>query len=142
MLFKKQVWVVPVLFMTLMGCATVQAETDNESLTGITWLAEDINGKGVIDMLQTTLEFADDGKIGGNGGCNRYFGSATITGQDIEIGPLGATRMMCPESIMNQEMDFMQALAKVTRWEMRNGLLYMFADSDKAVLRFSGIENN
>ena len=141
-MFNKQFWVIPALIMTLAGCATVQAETAKESLTGSAWLAEDINGKGVIDMLQTTIEFTKDGKIGGNAGCNRYFGSAKITGQNIEFSPLGATRKMCPESIMNQETAFMQTLATVKRWDMKNGLLFMYSDSDEAVLRFSEMDKN
>jgi len=139
---NKQSWIIPALVIILMGCATVQADTDKEPLTGRTWLAEDINGKGVIDMLQTTIEFAEDGKIGGNAGCNRYFGSAKITDQNIEFSPLGATRKMCPESIMNQEMAFMQTLATVKRWDMKNGLLFMYSDSDEAVLRFSEMDKN
>lgn len=125
-----------VLPLVLNTALADQAETPD----GRSWLAEDINGKGVMDMLQSTIEFAEDGKVAGNGGCNRYFGSVKISGHGIKFGPLGATRKMCPESIMNQEMSFMQALGTVNRWDMNNGLLYLYADSDEAVLRFSEIE--
>ena len=140
MLFNKQIWVIPALIMTLLGCVTVKAETDGDSLAGRTWLAEDIDGKGVIDKLQTTIEFAEEGKVMGNAGCNRYFGSASIDGRTIEFGSLGSTRKMCHESIMNQEMAFMQALDIVKRWDMKNGLLFMYAGGEEAVLRFSEIE--
>ena len=132
------------LSATLTWCLTalipVQAETDDTSLAGRNWLAEDINGKGVVDILQTTIEFVEAGKIAGNAGCNRYFGTVTITDKTIEVKPLGMTRMMCPESIMNQEQAFTQVLPTVKRWDIKNGLLFMYADENKAVLRFSEIK--
>jgi heat shock protein HslJ len=48
-------------------------------------------------------------------GCNRYF--ATIKDGpapgDVDIGPLGATRMLCPEPQAAVEQRFMQQLADV-----------------------------
>jgi heat shock protein HslJ len=111
-----------------------------ETLSGRSWVAEDINGKGVMDMLQTTLEFGEDGKVGGNAGCNRYFGSVKIEGDKIEFGPLGATRKMCPESIMNQEDAFFKAVPEVVRWRIENGLLFLYSDGDSPILRLSEID--
>lgn len=75
------------------------------------WLAEDIAGGGVIDNLQTTLEIAADGKVSGNGGCNRFSGSASIDGDKISFGDLASTMMACTEAAMDQEMKFHAALA-------------------------------
>jgi heat shock protein HslJ len=72
-------------------------------LTGTEWLLEDLGGAGVMDNIQTTLTFPEAGKIAGNGSCNRFFGPAEISGSAIKLGPLGSTRMACPEAVMNQE---------------------------------------
>lgn len=74
------------------------------------WLAEDIDGGGVIDNLQTTLEIAADGAVSGSGGCNRFSGSARIEGDTISFGDLASTMMACAEAAMNQEQKFHAAL--------------------------------
>lgn len=76
------------------------------------WLAEDILGGGVIDRLQTTLEIAADGTVSGHGGCNRYRGRVSITGESISFSPLSSTRMACTSAAMAQEQKFHQALEK------------------------------
>ena len=51
-----------------------------DDLKDIDWLAEDINGGGVIDYAQTTLIIKSDGSVSGSGGCNRFMTSASIDG--------------------------------------------------------------
>lgn len=77
------------------------------------WLAEDILGGGVIDRLQTTLEIAPDGTVSGHGGCNRYRGRVSITGESISFSPLASTKMACTPAAMAQEQKFHQALEQV-----------------------------
>ncbi len=76
------------------------------------WLAEDLLGGGVIDRLQTTLEIAADGTVSGHGGCNRYRGRVSITGESISFSPLASTKMACTPAAMAQEQKFHQALEK------------------------------
>lgn len=78
------------------------------------FLAEDIGGGGVIDRLQTTLEFSADGRFFGHGGCNRYTGSVKAVGRGrLILGPAASTRMACPPASMDQEAKFFKALDKV-----------------------------
>jgi heat shock protein HslJ len=82
------------------------------------WLAEDIDGGGVIDRLQTTLEIRDDGIVTGMGGCNRYAGSANIDGNGIKFLPMASTRVACSTAAMRQESKFHAALEKVRLWRI------------------------
>jgi heat shock protein HslJ len=82
------------------------------------WLAEDIDGGGVIDRLQTTLEIRDDGIVTGMGGCNRYAGSATVSGGAIKFLPMVSTHMACPAAVMRQESKFHATLEKVRAWRV------------------------
>jgi heat shock protein HslJ len=95
----------------------VGASADPAAPTG-KWLAEDIDGGGVIDRLQTTLEIRDDGIVTGTGGCNRYAGSAPIDGTAIRFLPMGSTRMACSAAVMRQESKFHATLEKVTAWRV------------------------
>ena len=67
------------------------------------WLLEDLGGRGVMDMVRTTIEFDAEGKVVGSGGCNRFTGGYTFEDGRLEIGPLAGTKMMCPEAVMAQE---------------------------------------
>lgn len=95
----------------------VSAAADSATLTG-KWLAEDIDGGGVIDRLQTTLEIRDDGIVTGMGGCNRYAGSATVDGNAIKFLPMASTRMACSTAAMRQEGKFHATLERVRTWRI------------------------
>ena len=82
------------------------------------WLAEDIDGGGVIDRLQTTLEIRDDGMVTGMGGCNRYAGSAKFDATTIKFLPMASTRMACSPAVMKQESKFHATLEKVRAWRV------------------------
>jgi putative lipoprotein len=105
------------------------------------WLAEDIGGGGVIDDLQTTLEIGTDGKVAGNGGCNRFSGSATIEGDRISFGELASTMMACTEAAMDQEMKLHGALAEARsyRIDAEQKKLFLSDASGKVVAQFSAM---
>lgn len=73
-----------------------------QSLAGSEW--------GSADLGEAFVQFQAGGKLIGNSGCNRFFGSFTQTGQNIEIGPLDATKMMCPPAQMDIERTVLGAL--------------------------------
>lgn len=75
------------------------------------------------------IEFHEKGQVNGIGGCNRFFGSFTTSGNDLKLGPLGSTKMACEEEVNQWENKFFQTLEKV------NG--YQFIDN-KLVLTSNG----
>jgi heat shock protein HslJ len=124
------------------GCeATSSRSGETMSLVGTSWIAEDIDGRGVIDNLQSTLRFEASEQVSGMAGCNRFFGTVTIDGDAISFGALGATRMACPPAIMDQEDRFLKALANARRFETKDGLLFFFGDEAVPLLRFSRKES-
>lgn len=106
-------------------------------LSDTAWLAEDIEGGGVIDYAQSTLRIGADGKVSGKGACNNYFGAATIDGSSIKIGPLGSTFMACPPAIMDQERKFFDALGKAASFRIEDGKLYLADNEGRDILRFA-----
>jgi heat shock protein HslJ len=136
-----------VLLLVVLGaCTPATVTTDSssmhqsQSLTGSAWWVEDIGGRGVIDMTHTTIEFGADGKLAGDTGCNRYFGSYEILGKTITVGPLAGTRKACAASLMDQESKFFQAMENITQWEIaETGLLHLRDEQGKGLLRASEI---
>lgn len=106
------------------------------------WLAEDINGGGVVDIAQSTVEIGEDGSVTGNTAVNRYGGKANIVGQKIEFGSISTTRRAGPPALMDQESKFTMALESVVSFRIDdNGLLYFLNANGKEVLRFSKISD-
>ena len=75
------------------------------------------NGKGALTspLLGTNITtiFDQSGTMGGTTGCNEYNSNFMTSGDVMEIGPIGATRMYCsePDGVMEQESSYLQALS-------------------------------
>ena len=88
-------------------------------LTGRTWVVEDIGGMAVTDTARATIAFdAASGRVHGSGACNRYTGTATLTGEGLNLGAIAGTMMACPEGIMLQEQRLFGALEAVTGFDL------------------------
>jgi heat shock protein HslJ len=102
------------------------------ALTGTRWqLTYYNNGRGGFTsaLLDTelTAEFNEDGQMSGSAGCNSYSGSYQIDGNNISIGPLASTMMMCetPEGVMDQETEYLAALERAATYEIIGNQLEM-----------------
>jgi heat shock protein HslJ len=98
---------------------------------------EDLGGKGVVDRTQSTISFAEGGKVSGRGGCNRYFGTVEISGDKLKFGAMGSTKMACPEALMDQEDRFLAALQKAERYAMQGAYLLIYVNGMEKPLRFT-----
>lgn len=107
------------------------------NLTGSEWLLEDLAGGGVIDNVEATLAFPQEGKVAGNDSCNRFVGTAEINGHAIKLSPLGVTRKACPEAVMNQETKYLKALQAAERFEQKDSSLLVYCKGFEKPLRFT-----
>jgi heat shock protein HslJ len=106
------------------------------TLEGTQWVLEDLAGAGVLDRAQATLSFGEGGSVHGSGSCNRFMGPVTVEEESISFGALAATRMACPEAVMNQEERYFAALGGARRFERDGPFLYIYSDEQAAPLRF------
>jgi heat shock protein HslJ len=113
------------------------AQPGSFSLSKSEWLLEDLSGTGVLDNTQATLAFPEAGKAAGNGSCNRFFGPADISGNAMKLGPLAASRMACPEAVMNQETKYLEALQAAERFEWKDPYLLIYCKGFEKPLRFT-----
>lgn len=88
------------------------------ALFGSQWIAEDIDGGGVIDNAQSIIRFEADGKVSGFGGCNNFSGQSKVDGHKMEIGPLAATQRACVPALLDQEQKFFQAVTNTRSFEI------------------------
>lgn len=100
-------------------------------LNGTTWtLLELDEDQPALADTTVTLSFTGD-QLSGSGGCNSYNGSFTLGADNpfvMTIGPVVATQMACPDSILNQETAYFKALQTVTQWGYWIGKLVLYYD--------------
>lgn len=86
---------------------------DTQPLLGAEWVVEDIDGRGAIADHRPRLRFLPDGRLAGNATCNSLVGGYQTERARLTFTPLGATRMACPEALLDQETRFLDILAQV-----------------------------
>jgi putative lipoprotein len=106
-------------------------------LVGTAWRLEDLGGDGVLDRVEATLEFPEEGRAAGNGSCNRFFGTVEIERGSISFGPLASTRMACAEPISNQEAKYLEALRGAERFTLDASTLSIYSKGMGKPLRFT-----
>jgi heat shock protein HslJ len=114
------------------GPPVVSGRLSADTLDGSDWVLsrftfdEDAPARPVM-----TLSFAD-GQVRGTAGCNGYFAGFTDTAGaaagSVTLGPVGATRKMCPEPDMAVEDRYLRQLGGVSRFGFMNGRLMLGYD--------------
>ncbi|MES2666421.1 MAG: META domain-containing protein [Pseudomonadota bacterium] len=123
----------------------VSITQDKDALTGCggdpaallagDWRLTRLAGQDVPAGVQATLTVSD-GMASGRSGCNRYGGTVTLTGEGLTFGPQAGTRMMCAALAMTVEAAYLDALPRVTRFDIADdgGLLLLAGDDALARL--------
>ena len=103
-------------------------------LNGTSWALTDlgIEGQALVEETEITLSFTD-GAISGSGGCNTYKSSFSLDETNpaaIIITPVAATKMSCPQAVIEQENRYFTALAQVSVWGYQAGHLALLYDNN------------
>ena len=124
------------LLIGIAGCAATAPAPRQADLIG-QWHIESIGDRPVIDRSPAAIEFTSEGRAGGNASCNRFTGAYTLSGSELSFGPLAATKMMCPDALMDQEMRFLAALERIAGVQIRQGLLVLQDENGERVITAS-----
>jgi len=92
----------------------------SQALAGSAWEVTGYNNgrQAVVSLVadsRITMAFGSDGLASGSAGCNRYNTRFEADGTSLRFSPTAATRRICvePEGVMEQELQFLAALATV-----------------------------
>ena len=111
------------------------SSADAAALVGATWVAEDIQSRGVVDYLQSSLTLEADGQVHGFGGCNDFTGRYTLEEEALTLEPQAGHRKGCPPAIMNQETRFHEALGETRTFRFEKTLLFLLDAQGVSVMR-------
>ena len=126
----------PLVELVRIRKAAVGALSGAVWLVGTIWRLEDLAGTGVLDSVETTLEFPSEGRVAGSASCNRFTGAVTMAGTAITFGPQAVTRMACAEAIMSQESAYLGALRGAERFRVEGPFLYIYGAGREKPLRY------
>ena len=112
----------------LAGGAGMAEESFADSLEGSEWVPVEVAGAPVPEESPAMLQFGAEGRVAGNGGCNRFAGTFTVGEGAISFGPMAVTRMMCPPPMMALERAFLDALAASVAY-VRDGIALELGDA-------------
>jgi heat shock protein HslJ len=103
------------------------------------WTLRNFNGNAEagpdVAAAGITIKFEADGTFDGFSACNNYFGSYTVTGQQITIGDnIGATRMACPAAATALESRYLTLLPTVKSYTATATELHLIYGDDGAAL--------
>jgi heat shock protein HslJ len=109
--------------------------TTGVDLSGSEWRPSFMSAAELPAGVKIEVEFGPDGKVAGSGGCNRFFGGYTVSGNHIKIGPLASTRKGCP-GLIKLEATFFATLQAAASFEQTDATLILFDASGATLARF------
>ena len=134
-------------FVSLDGLQKKASEAMEESpghpldLVGTDWRLADTGGVVIEQQGGVYVRFEADGNVSGHAGCNGFFGSYTVDAASIGIGPLGATRKMCPQALMDIEYTFMNALQNARAFDIEGRELVLVDAQNRSMTLSATLDN-
>jgi heat shock protein HslJ len=119
--------------LALSACSTDALDVYNEPET--IWTLAQMGGAAF--PAGATLTFPEPTEIAGQGPCNRYFGAMNAAYPQFAAGPIGSTRMACPD--MAAETAFLAGLETATTAEASENTLTL-SNSDGLLMVFKSTD--
>ena len=113
----------------------------NEPLVNTYWKLVEVAGNPVTTpegQREAHMVLAiEESRVQGNAGCNRFFGTYALEGDQLSFSQTGSTMMACPEG-MDTEQAFLAALEKVERYEIKGQTMAVYG-GDEVLARFEAV---
>ncbi|MEE4272048.1 MAG: META domain-containing protein [Thermoanaerobaculales bacterium] len=104
------------------------------------WKLVSIAGEPAAADFETTIEFDEEGRAGGNAGCNNYGGGYDFDSGSLAFAtPFASTKKMCPGPMMKQEGAFLKAMSVFQRASIDGDTLSFYFEGSDAPLVFERI---
>lgn len=117
--------------------SNLTATVGNNELQGKRWELLSLQGNPIPTTLSKAfIYFGKDGACNGNGSCNSFSGSYTVTGMKLKLGQMASTERLCHE--MATEDSFYGLMPKIDSYKIKNGQLYLL-QGEKIIAQFKEV---
>jgi heat shock protein HslJ len=110
------------IILTAVSCGTPGSALE-ENKWPLKSYGEQNNPEQVLKGTEITATFdSGEGEISGSSGCNTYFASYEVNGNNLSISNLAWTERACisPAGVMEQEREFLSLLADAESFQVDN----------------------
>jgi heat shock protein HslJ len=112
-------------------------------LLGTSWVLTEIEHMPPPPGLgagEASIRFAQQGRVSGSTGCNRFNGPYTLAGRSVHFGTTMTTRMACPMSA-NIEILYMKALDDARQIDVQGDSMYFLNEAGRRIARFRAVHH-
>jgi len=124
-----------VFALTLSACGSTDA------LAGTSWTlvsyGDPAAPTAAVSGVDTSLDFARDGTLGGSMGCNSFGGDYKVKGSQIIFGSLFSTEMACDEPRMSQETATFAVMSGAVNYTLNGDTLTITSADGSRVLNLT-----
>jgi heat shock protein HslJ len=128
------------LLASCMKQAAPPPGVEDAGIEGIQWYLTEVGGLPVLptadDKQPHILLDSSQKQATGFAGCNHFFGRYELDGSSLTFGPMGATRMACPDLETGLETSVFETLGNTRKWKKADGALLLL-NGDAVLARFS-----
>ncbi len=121
------------IFIVLSACAMQKdVAQQQQSLYESKWNLKKIYKETGTEEVTTKAFIKFDkekGSAGGNGSCNTFGSNAVVEENKVSFSNIFSTKMFC-EVVQSTENAFLQHLAKVDRFEVKDKMLFLYHDKE------------
>ena len=117
---KKKLMALAATMIMASACESLP-EAAASKLAGTEWKLETLGGQPAPADHIPTLLIAEDSRVSGFAGCNRYMGGATISGASLSFTQMASTRMACLNVTI--ELDYLASLGNVAAYRIEGDRL-------------------
>lgn len=115
------------------ACASTAPPALSSDLAGTRWTVQSIDGDAVGPRAPS-IAFAQEDRISGLAGCNRFFGVYEAEAGHIDVRALGRTEMACDQPVMRVEEAFLDMLAGAQIYRRDAGRLVITAEGGRSLV--------
>jgi heat shock protein HslJ len=131
---------IAMLLVSCMKQETPPPGAEGAGIEGIHWYLTEVGGAPISPMAGDKqphmLLDPEEKQATGFAGCNNFFGRYELEGSSLTFGPMGATRMACPDLETGLEASVFEALENTRKWKKADGDLLLL-DGNEVLARFS-----
>lgn len=120
------------IFIVLAGSAMKKQDAAQQSLYETKWSLKKIHTEAGVEEVNTKAFIRFDkekNSADGNGSCNSFGSTVTISGNEVRFSNIFSTKMYC-EAVQKTEDAFFKQLGNATRFEMKGKTLSIYNDKE------------
>lgn len=120
-----------ILLMMSCGSSKTNMEHQEKSIMSLSGDYTITSLKNTVIPNTLTLSFNEkENRVSGFSGCNSFFGSHTVSQNEVTFSKLASTKKFCGRSANTTERQYLDALRGITKFEIKDAQLLLYKNDE------------